>query len=821
MKKNAMRIFALLLALCMMSAIFAGCNPKTPETTNPTEAPTDGPTEAPTEAPTENTDKRDTLVVAYDPFSSKFSPFFATTAYDQDVTTMVNIPLLSSDRLGEIIYNGLEGETKSYNGTDYFYDGMADLKVTENEDGTTDYDFTLREGVVFSDGTPLTIDDVIFNMYVYADPTYDGAATFYALPIEGMEEYRAGMTAKKDLILNAGRDNTDFTNFTEEEATAYWTAIDEAGLKFAQDIIDFVVGKYAESQFAAVGAESADALTDGQKVALGMALWGYGEVSEDFTTVTGAKTGSEYAMDAVTANDYWTELQAAVGEDKDYGSLAEMSATELANTDLFDFVKEILGDAVATYDVGVATAESVPNISGIIKTGDNTLRVRTTKFDAVTIYQLAVAIAPMHYYGDTSLYDYDNNSFGFVKGDLSSVRAKTTQPLGAGPYKFVSFENGTITFEANENYFKGCPKTKYILFRETTSGDKLTGVAQGTFDIANPAYSLKDAANIASYNTDTNEVTGNVITTAAVNNLGYGYIGLNAKTMNVGGDADSDASKNMRKAFATMISVYRDAAISSYYGETASVINYPISSTSWAAPTPSDEGYEIAFSKDVDGNPIYTDGMSEQEKEEAALNAARGFLKAAGFTIDEATGKCTAAPDGAKLNYEIIVPADGKGDHPVFALCTNLKNGLEKLGITLNINDPQDSNILWDALDAETEELWCAAWGATVDPDMYQVYHSSNIVGKPGATGSNHYHIEDAELDELMMEARSSADQTFRKAAYKDCLNIILDWGCEVPVYQRENCFIFSTERVNISTLTPDITTFWTWMNDLELLEMN
>ena len=30
-----------------------------------------------------------------------------------------------------------------------------------------------------------------------------------------------------------------------------------------------------------------------------------------------------------------------------------------------------------------------------------------------------------------------------------------------------------------------------------------------------------------------------------------------------------------------------------------------------------------------------------------------------------------------------------------------------------------------------------------------------------------------------------------------------------------------STERVNIDTVTPDITTFWDWMNDIELLETN
>lgn len=40
-----------------------------------------------------------------------------------------------------------------------------------------------------------------------------------------------------------------------------------------------------------------------------------------------------------------------------------------------------------------------------------------------------------------------------------------------------------------------------------------------------------------------------------------------------------------------------------------------------------------------------------------------------------------------------------------------------------------------------------------------------------------------------------------------------------MPIYQRQNAFVMSTERVNIDTVTPDITTFWDWMNDIELLE--
>ena len=57
--------------------------------------------------------------MGYSPFSSKFSPFFAETAYDQDVASMTAISLLTSDRTGAIIYNGIEGETREYNGTEY------------------------------------------------------------------------------------------------------------------------------------------------------------------------------------------------------------------------------------------------------------------------------------------------------------------------------------------------------------------------------------------------------------------------------------------------------------------------------------------------------------------------------------------------------------------------------------------------------------------------------------------------------------------------------------------------------------------------------
>ena len=775
--KNAKRTLALLLALVMSLSLLAGCGDQNGNTSGG------------------NTASDTPLVVGYAPFSSKFSPFFSETAYDQDVWVMTQLGLLTSDRTGAIIYKGIEGETIDYNGTDYTYYGPADLEVTENADGTVYYDFTLRDDLKFSDGEPLTIDDVIFSMYVLCDPTYEGNSTLYAQPIEGMEAYRSGMSARQELILAAGPDGyTANDYYTEDQYNTFWAAFHAAGVKFAQEILDYLVAAGANAETDSVAAKAAN--------------WGF------------------TLADDATVEDFWAAIVEKYGYDlSDDGINAEKASSSIS-----ELLTAELGDRAGEFSAGVQTGESAANISGIQKTGDYSMRIVMTKVDAVAIYQLGVTIAPMHYYGDKSLYDYDNNSFGFPKGDLSSVRAKTTQPMGAGPYKFVKFENGTVYFEANESYFQGAPKTKYVNFKECISDDdKLNGVTTGTIDITDPSMSSDTAEAIAAANSN-GELTGDKVTTDLVNNLGYGYIGMNAVVMSVGGDPSSQASKDLRKAFGTILSVYRDVAIDSYYGERASVINYPISDTSWAAPRPSDDGYKVAFSTDVEGNDIYTSDMSAEDKYAAAKTAALGYLEAAGYTV--ADGKVTAAPEGAKMEYEVWIPADGKGDHPSFMILTLAKDALAEIGMTLTIKDLTNSADLWTALEAQQVAMWAAAWGATVDPDMYQIYYSDvadagsatsgqNPLGGSKQGGSNYmYCIADPELDQLIMDARATTDQTYRKAMYKACLDIVIDWAVEIPVYQRQNCIIFSSERVNMDTVTPDITTFYGWLSEVQNVEL-
>ncbi len=743
--KTARRVLVAVLALAMALSL-AACGPK-------------------------DNGKKDTpLVVGYSNFSQKFSPFFADSAYDQDVQGMTQVGLLPSDRVGAVLLNAKNGETVAYNGTDYTYYGLANCKVTENADGTVTYDFDLRDDVTFSDGTKLTADDVLFTMYVLSDPTYDGSSTFWNLPIVGMKEYRSGMDSLYNLLLAAGQDNTDFTLWTEDEQKAFWdTGLKTAGTAFAQSIVDYCLANYAS--YGAVD------------VTTSAGLWGF-ELPE-----------------GATAEDFWNALLEAYG-----GDVVKLSATEAASSEIYSFFP-------AEFAKGVTTGESADYISGIEKTGDYSLRVTLSEVSAVALYQLGVTVAPAHYYGDGSAVDAAAHKFGFTKGDLAPIKAKTTQPLGAGPYKFVKYEDGIVYFEANDKYFLGAPKTKYIQFKEGSDTDKLDGIVAGTTDVSDPSFNVNKAAQIREYNKN-GELTGPVITTSLVDNLGYGYIGICADTMNIGGKENkgSDASKALRKAFATIYSVYRELSVSSYYGELGMVINYPISNTSWAAPQSTDADYAVAYSKDAKGNDLYTADMSVEDRYAAALKGALSWFEAAGYTVVD--GKVTAAPQGGRTEFTAWIPGDGTGDHPAFMVLQESKKALESIGITLNIKDLTNSSELWDALDAVTVDMWAAAWGSTVDPDMTQVYNSAN------ASGSNHYHIADAKLDEYMAAALKSSDQAYRKVLYKQCLDIILDWGVEVPTYQRKNAVIFSTERVNTDTVVKDITPFYGWLAEIEKVEL-
>ncbi len=493
---------------------------------------------------------KDTLVIGYDAFSNKFSPFFGETAYDQDVYSLTSIGLLAGDRGGNVIKKGIEGETVNYNGKNYTYYGLGNVNITQNADGSVDYDITIRSGdktVYFSDGRPVTIDDVIFSMYVLSDPTYDGASTFYTLPIEGMIQYRtdipddtyAKFKEKFGAIAETKREGfVSDKGYTEEEYNKFWEMFDAFGKDFAQEIINAVVGNYLDDDtaMAFAGKKAEDIKTDGLKTAFAMALWGFGgftnvieeaeggnlgKVGDDYKTLYVEKADAEKPAFKIGEKKYVVATKddatglvyiSAVDEEGKATAVADYTGKRYAVNDkkfdgkfkdskdrVFDFAttnptaESFFECILAKYgydftDAGLDTEavgkkfsveftasfieylagkqegskQPIDYIKGIKKTGDNSLRVHMTKFSATSIYQLSLVVAPKHYYGSDSLYNYASNKFGFPKGDLSLIRSKTTAPMGAGPYVFKGFKDGIVSFERNEKYWEGTPKIKYI-----------------------------------------------------------------------------------------------------------------------------------------------------------------------------------------------------------------------------------------------------------------------------------------------------------------------------------------------------------------------
>ena len=138
----------------------------------------------------------DAFVIMTEQLDGLFNPFFYTAANDGTIVSMTQISMLSA------AYKN--GEVQVAYGDDEPV-VTKDYDIVENDDGTTTYTFVLKNGIQFSDGHPLTMEDVLFNYYVYLDPVYTGSNTLYSTDILGLNEYRtqtvgSGSNDSDDLI---------------------------------------------------------------------------------------------------------------------------------------------------------------------------------------------------------------------------------------------------------------------------------------------------------------------------------------------------------------------------------------------------------------------------------------------------------------------------------------------------------------------------------------------------------------------------------------------------------------------------------------------
>ena len=629
-----------------------------------------------------------TLVIGTSTFNGVFNPFFYNTAYDSQAFETVFTSVCETNENNELIDKG----------------GSITAEEITAEDGNvqTLYTIKLKEGMKFHDGEDVTIDDLIFAYYVYADPTYDGMASFISsIDIVGMKEYYY--------------DDANYSSKVAEiEAEAEKKAATEEGF------IQYLIDSNCED-------------------------WYKGDPNGDIgdgTTFIEYLKNEGYEVDSVSSNsDEFLKLLAKCEYEK--------------YKDSYDAVTWWISALSKDYiSAGLEDGIDVETITGINKVDDLTCTVLVNGINVSGDRQLALQpLTPEHYYGE-----------GFVKGNLSGVKAKNDTPMGSGPYKWVGYDNNVVSVTKFDDYFLGAPKIENIKYQVVEEEQKVNAIISGDIDITDPSASLEIME----------ELEANEIEYSLIGYPGYGYIAISAKRV-----------PDLKVREGLMHLMTREQAIATYYGELAQVIERPMTPT--LAEYPQDAKEYWGYDK------------------EKALEC----FKEAGY--EQVGGKLVK--DGKQLTVEVVI--GDASSHPSTPILTQMKSDMEELGAELIISDV-DFSILTNRVNNDDVDMWVMALGNSTDCDLSQIFGSEFTK----AGGSNRTWVEDSEVDALLKEVMQTLDLEERKALVAEELDKIMSWATYMPVYQRKNLWIYNSETVNTDTIPENTSTYYNYVNEIHLLEL-
>lgn len=116
--------------------------------------------------------RTDTIIVGLKNPSGAFTPYFHQSGYDGNVSSLLYSRLVTQDE-----------------------QGLPVPELAESWDVSDDqltYTFHLRKDLKFSDGSPMTAEDVAFTWTLLYDKAYDGDSIITAIGIKGGQDYKEG-----------------------------------------------------------------------------------------------------------------------------------------------------------------------------------------------------------------------------------------------------------------------------------------------------------------------------------------------------------------------------------------------------------------------------------------------------------------------------------------------------------------------------------------------------------------------------------------------------------------------------------------------------
>ena len=801
--------------------------------------------------------KADAFVIMTEELDGLFNPFFSTTAADGTIVSMTQIGMLTS---------------KYENGQAVVAFGDDQAVVTKDfatsYDAATDkttYTFVIKNGIKFSDGEALTMEDVLFNLYVYLDPVYTGSATMYSTDIVGLAEYRtqtvnadsdvdeliseqaqnrANIRNKElvNLFKALLKDNTGGVSIDAMKAAintaalsnGYKTAVSStpASVTNAQLLADYELAlKYFKEELGTDYANAQEAYKEApykNHPEFNDPIFCY-MCYEGFVTIKYAENGKDkskiesfdinYSKDNITTKDAAIEYVYNYNVTNKLDQVLQWwgTAQKLLNEYIAKAREVILQEKVGTDGL------TIKNISGIVSLGhtDNApatitvngnsytiakdhntdgtpknageydvLQITINGVDPKAVWNFSFAVAPQHYYAEGNTVDIKNNNFGVDFGSYSFMTDKIQStrnikvPVGAGAYKATNAQNGdnpsgteffannVVYFKAN-NYFETVgeqinnAKIEKVRYRVVSASNALNALESGEVHYVTPQLTNDNIAKIES-------LAKKGIDSTYTDQLGYGYIGINAGKI---------PDINLRKAIMTAMDT--SLAISYYKTGTAERIFWPMSTVSWA----------------------YPDGDTNKDNSHSypAVNFNEADAKAA--ILDYMTAANVSAGD-KDLEIKFTIAGSNLTDHPTYATFARAAEILNDCGWSVEV--VADSQAL-TKLSTGSLTVWAAAWGSTIDPDLYQVYHKNSTATSVLAWGYREIlanpglYVEETailnQLSEVIDAARATDKQEEREDLYEEAMGYILDLAIELPVYQRSVLYAYNTKVINKDTL--------------------
>ncbi len=828
--------------------------------------------------------EKDAVVFSSQPFDLVFNPFYSTSAMDANAVGMTQIGMIGNNKNGEPAYGDDEAVvTKDLE--------IREIKSSPNTVEKTEYYFVLKNNVRFSNGSYLTMKDVLFNMYVYLDPAYTGSSTMYSTDIVGLKEYRtqsddereqdaferqfniaaqgriqnlvSAIKAVKKAHTQSNMTSEQMIKYLEDyakenggESGPYGHAV--ADYKKADELFNEELesdwnnsrDSYADTKFTnAKGKVISDLFTTDVEVFLfneGVITWdknengGEGALKSSATNnVAEFKTWTkEEAIDLVYANNaplkmeevvqYWaytsTELSIYIaGNAKtDYFKEHPQNYKRIKGIEFANMTSPVTVNGV-TYKVPTYDNPDIKDRTRVVD-GYEVLKVTINEIDPKAIWNFSFGVAPMWYYSDQEridAFDYTEN-FGVKWNDQdfqSNVLKggkKIGVPVGAGPYMACDstgntkdidrgdfLANNVMYFKANPHFLMGEPVIKNLQYQVVSSNQIMNSLQTGGIDFGEPNATKETESKL-------DGLKNNGLEYSKIQTAGYGYVGINASKV---------PSIYVRRAI--MHCIDQSLAIKYYGGTGAEPIYRSMSLSSWAYPKGTLPYYPYIGGKIPEElDQVYSeyadyvtdlglkpgDTMSEQQQIDYIKYLVEDL---GGYSLG---GNGIYRNGNDVLNYTFTI-AGQENDHPAFTAMYQAGQFLTNKVKGFQIITKPDNTAL-TKLSSGGLAVWAAAWGSTIDPDMYQVYHmdsraTSTLNWGYNSIKNNTTKYEEEygiiqELSDYIERARKLNDQTLRAELYKHALDLVMELAVELPMYQRDDLFAYNSLKIDTSTFTPE-----------------